>query len=550
MITTLRALATSEALEQGDFSAFYRQAKRALLNSDTNIVLRDLDSRQLLNTRVPWQTELPRSGDPPPPADRVARGEPWISDMFMGAVAKVPLFSVNMPVTLADGRKLILNMSAPAASLLPLLEQMGLSQSWEAGISDTSNRVVARSKHHDRFVGKSLSPQTLKQTKGTEGVWTTTNLPGEHVLRAHSISQLSGWTVAVWVPVSMMQAPYKRSLILLMLGGACLLALSLVLATVFGQMMARPIQEISTTAAQLGRGEPLPIVRPYPLQEANSVSAALHQADRQLRERHEASQRQETKVREAHERLTLALDVTGLGTWDRDLVTNKIVWSEGMHRIFGRRHDEFHGSPGEVLSFVHPDDRAAFRKAFDETVQGKSGGFGQEFRIVRPDGEIRWVLRRAQVIRAEDGRPLSMLGVALDMTERREKEEHITFLMRELAHRSKNLVAVIQAIAHQTARHSEDMGDFTDRFSARLVSLARTHDLLTGKEQNGAVLEELVHTQTEPFVEGETNRISVSGPSVVLDRAGHSKPRTGTARAGDQRCQIRSFVHSTRPRRD
>ena len=149
--------------------------------------------------------------------------------------------------------------------------------------------------------------------------------------------------------------------------------------------------------------------------------------------------------------------------------------------------------------------------------QGKSTGFDQEFRIVRPDGEIRWVLRRAQLIRSEDGRPVSMLGVALDMTERRDREDHIAFLMRELAHRSKNLVAVIQAIAHQTARHSDNISDFTERFSARLVSLSRTHDLLTGKDRKGALLEDLVHTQIEPFVEGEGKRLSVTGPRVVLD---------------------------------
>jgi two-component sensor histidine kinase len=91
--------------------------------------------------------------------------------------------------------------------------------------------------------------------------------------------------------------------------------------------------------------------------------------------------------------------------------------------------------------------------------------------------------------------------------------------MRELAHRSKNLVAVIQAIAHQTARHSDDVSDFTERFSARLVSLARTHDLLTGKEKNGAALEDLVNTQIEPFVEVSGNRLSVQGPPVVLDEA-------------------------------
>jgi PAS domain S-box-containing protein len=291
------------------------------------------------------------------------------------------------------------------------------------------------------------------------------------------------------------------------------------LATAFGRLMARPVKEISEAAARLGRSESPPPLTTYPLQEANAVNAALHGAARQLAERREALLRNEARVREAHERLTLALDVTGLGTWDRDLTTNKIVWSEGMYRIFGRGHDEFSGDPDQVLSYVHPDDRVAFRKAFEETAKGQSSGFGQEFRVVRPGGEVRWVLRRAQVIRSDDGRPLSMLGVALDITERRAKEDHIAFLLRELAHRSKNLVTVIQAIAHQTARHTDDISEFTDRFSARLVSLARTHDLLTGKDSKGAALEDLVRLQIEPFVEAGTRRLSVQGPSVVLDEA-------------------------------
>ena len=517
MITTLRALATSEALEQGDFTTFYRQAKRVLLTGETNIVLRDMANRQILNTRVPWQTELPSSGDPPPTPHLVDRGEPWVSDLFMGAVAKAPLYSVNIPVVLADGRKLVLNMSAPTSTLMPILQQSGLPQSWEAGISDRNNRVLARSKQHDRYVGSALSGETRAKTTSPEGVWTTTNLAGQQVLRAHSTSHVAGWTVAAWVPIAVVQAPYWRSLRYVLLGSAALLAFSLFLATAFGRLMARPIQQISKAAAELGRGERLSTPTLYPVQEANAVSAALHDASQQLRERREASERHEKNIRESHERLTLALDVSGLGTWDRDLSTNKIVWSEGMYRIFGRRRDQFSGFPDEVLSFVHPEDRTAFRKVFDESTHGQTPGFDQEFRIVRPDGETRWVLRRAQVIRTPDGRPISMLGVALDMTERRDREEHIAFLMRELAHRSKNLVAVIQAIAHQTARYSNTISDFTERFSARLVSLSKTHDLLTGKDGKGAVLEDLVHTQIEPFVEGESKRLSVTGPAVVLD---------------------------------
>ena len=515
MITTVRALAASETLEHGDLAGFYIQAKRVLVSGDSNIVVRDLDNRQLLNTRLPWTGEFSTSGDEPPDAKRVERGEPWVSNVYVGAVSKVPLFSVNMPVKLGDGRRLVLTMSAPAASLLPVVQQV--PKSWEAGVSDRTHRVVARSRKHDQFVATPISADTQRQTTTREGVWTTTSLVGEHVLRAHVTSDISGWVAAAWVPMSVVQAPYKRSVGLLLLGSAGLLALSVLLASMFGRAMAQPIQDITRTAATLGRGETVPPMARYPLQEANAVSAALREAAQKLKDRRETSERSEKRIREAHERLMLALDITGLGTWDRDLATHKIVWSEGMYRIFGRHHDEFHGAPDEVLSFVHPDDRAEFRRAFEESAYGTTPGFGQEFRIVRPDGEVRWILRRAQIIRSDHGGPLSMLGVALDITERRDREEHIAFLMRELAHRSKNMMAVIQAIAHQTARHSDDIPDFTERFSARLVSLARTQDLLTGKDHKGAFLEELVRTQTEPFIEGETRRLSIEGPPVVLD---------------------------------
>jgi PAS domain S-box-containing protein len=517
MIMALRALATSEALEQGDFASFYRQAKRVARDRVTIIVLRNLDNRQLLNTHVPWGSELPISGDPLTDAEVIARGEPWISDMFTGPIAQVPLFSVNLPVTLADGRQIVLSMLRPAESLLAVLRKSGLPPLWEGGISDRRNRILVRTKDHQRLIGQTLAPETVERTRGPEGVWPTTNLMGELVLRGYATSRISGWIVAAWIPMHILDEPYWQSLRIVLLGGAGSIALSLLLAGLFGRLMERPIQDISEAAARLGRDGTVPLPATFPLHEANTVSMALRQAAQQIMERREAAQRHEARIREAHERMALALDITGLGTWDRDLVTNNVVWSEGMYRIFGRGHDEFHGNPDQVLSFVHPDDRAAFRKAFEDTIQGSGTGFGQEFRIVRPDGEVRWVLRRAQVIRSGDGRPLSMLGVALDITERRDREDHIAFLMRELAHRSKNLVAVIQAIAHQTARHSDNVSEFTERFSSRLVSLARTHDLLTGKERNGAVLEDLVHAQLEPFAERDSGRLSVKGPPIVLD---------------------------------
>lgn len=519
MITTLRALATSEALEQGDLTSFYRQAKRVLPKGDTNIVVRTLDNRQLLNTRVPWGFELGMSGDPLPDPDLVSNGQPWISDLFQGTLAQAPLYSVNLPVTLADGRVVVLNMSQPAASLGRFLTAAGIEKPWGAAISDRSKRIITRSDAQDAHVGKTLTPETLRQTTAPEGAFDTVNLAGDHVLRAHTQSPTSGWTIAVWVPLEVADSRYWRSLRLVLFGGAGLLLLSMLLATWFGGMIAGPINAITAAATRLGRSEETPRLSNFPLQEANAVASALHGAAAQLSERRAAIQNSERRIREAHDRMALALDVTGLGMWERNLATGEISWSEGMYRIFGRTREEFGGTGDEVLSYVHPEDRAAFRSAFEENVRKGSSGFGQDFRVLRPDGEVRWVLRRAQLVRNEKGELATMLGVALDLTERRDKEEHITFLMRELAHRSKNLVAVIQAIAHQTARHTDSVPDFVGRFSARLVSMARTHDLLTGRERGGASLEDLVQSQIEPFVESAGRQVVIDGPPAILDEA-------------------------------
>ena len=129
------------------------------------------------------------------------------------------------------------------------------------------------------------------------------------------------------------------------------------------------------------------------------------------------------ELRRAHERLSLALSATGLGVWEHDIATDKVTWSDTMHRLFGSSTEQFSGTPDEVLSFVHPDDRAALHEGYQAAVIGDGDVFEQEFRIVRPDGEVRWVHRRGQVRRGPDGRAKSVLGVALDITERKAPED-------------------------------------------------------------------------------------------------------------------------------
>jgi two-component sensor histidine kinase len=102
------------------------------------------------------------------------------------------------------------------------------------------------------------------------------------------------------------------------------------------------------------------------------------------------------------------------------------------------------------------------------------------------------------------------------VTARKESDAHLRLLMRELTHRSKNLLAVIQAMARQTARHAGSIDAFLDQFSARVQALARSHDLLVEEGWHGASLEELARSQLAHYADPADAQITIRGPPVLL----------------------------------
>jgi two-component sensor histidine kinase len=98
-----------------------------------------------------------------------------------------------------------------------------------------------------------------------------------------------------------------------------------------------------------------------------------------------------------------------------------------------------------------------------------------------------------------------------------ENEERLRFIAEELSHRTKNLLAVVQAIANQIGRRSESQKDFQSQFSQRLQGLSRSIDLLVEEDGRGASIADLVRSHLEPFGEVDGMRISATGPSVLLN---------------------------------
>src|SRR5450756_2012001 len=115
------------------------------------------------------------------------------------------------------------------------------------------------------------------------------------------------------------------------------------------------------------------------------------------------------------------------------------------------------------------------------------------------------------------GRKLQgVFAAARDVTERKEDEAQLRFLMRELFHRSKNLLAVIQAIARQTARYSGSTESFLEKFNARLQALAMSHDILFKEKWQSASLADLVGLQLGPYLDRSESQVSAEGPTVLL----------------------------------
>jgi len=131
-------------------------------------------------------------------------------------------------------------------------------------------------------------------------------------------------------------------------------------------------------------------------------------------------------------------------------------------------------------------------------------------------GAMLWVSGRGRVItRDPDGKVQLVANMVMDVTERKNAEQQVQLLLRESTHRSKNLLAVVQAVASQTAHGLTTLAEFQDKFGERLRALAASQDLLVQGGRHGAAIEELLKQQLAPFADRGVG-FELNGPQVML----------------------------------
>jgi PAS domain S-box-containing protein len=202
------------------------------------------------------------------------------------------------------------------------------------------------------------------------------------------------------------------------------------------------------------------------------------------------------------------------GSFEYITATEETVWSDGEKRIFGL--DPAGPSPVYKDLFrdhIRPDDAAELDRNFREALHN-GAAFENEHRIVRPDGSIRWIYNCAHPYFGPSGKVAKYIGATLDITERKHREEQVQLLLREVNHRSKNMLTLVQAIARQTIAAGSE--DFIERFGERIGALAANQDLLVKNDWKGVEVGELVCSQLAHFAGLLGTRIELKGPPLFI----------------------------------
>ncbi len=207
----------------------------------------------------------------------------------------------------------------------------------------------------------------------------------------------------------------------------------------------------------------------------------------------------------SEQRYYLAQQAANIGSWDWDIGTGKLIWSEKIEPLFGFERGKFKGTYEAFLDCVHPDDRDFVIKSVDNCLDHKKR-YAIEHRIIWPNGKIRWVLERGDVLRDKNNKPIRMLGIVQDITMKKEIEEELekrkNHLEKIVEERTKELLDINKRLkeeiierrkaeeySNRTKQHLRDVIDSASELiisfdmNNRITTWNKTAELVTGYKQ-------------------------------------------------------------------
>lgn len=427
-VTLLNVLARNAAFDRHDYRVLYDRAKEGVLDREGEILLIGADNQIIFSTGAEFGAKLPQAAvgrDTYGPA--AAPSQPFVTDLFIGNISKQPRFAIIVPIV-RDGHAVArLHLTMEPAELSTALTDPGLPPGWQFALADRAGKTVVSSASMAR-VGEPMPQTLLAGARQSFGLFQVPAADGQSLLAAYRRSNVTGWVGYALIPLAAIETPFARIWREFMATGFSFLALSLFAAYLLSRRMTRPIDGLTRAATALGRGERF-LMPHSSLLEANLLGEAIGQAAVDLRHRSEA-------LSESERRFRLFADQTADMIWFFDSKNGRIDYmSPAFEAIWGRSRKEI-GGMEDWRRTVHPDDLPTFDG--DIASPGQSGAKAK-YRIVRPDGTVRWVRDSRFALDDAGAPPRIIAGILRDVTERREVNQNLSRARAEAENRLAEL---------------------------------------------------------------------------------------------------------------
>ena len=222
----------------------------------------------------------------------------------------------------------------------------------------------------------------------------------------------------------------------------------------------------------------------------------------------------EQALRESELRQRLAIEAARMAVWEFDIATETITTSPDLNRMFGLPPDR-KPTIADIRACYGPGEREKVQAAAQAALAAGETRFEAEFRCRRPDGNLYWLLLRAEMLKGPDGSFERVIGVLMDIDASKRSADRQMLLLRELNHRVKNSLSVVQSLATQSFRQGGADPEALTAFRSRLQALAKANDVLLQDEWNSFPLTHLVDRIIAPYRDPE-ERFELSGEDIHL----------------------------------
>jgi PAS domain S-box-containing protein len=499
------ALSHSKLLQRGDFTGFADQARDALAEAPgVTLIVSTADGDPVLS--LP-----PEPSDSPLLRNRAAlvrkafeSGSAFLSDVNADPALPEASASIETPV-FADGKPVYeIAMLLSLRKFRDLIQRQNFPSDWLSGIVDRQGAFVARFPVGSGRPGTLASAEFRDATRNLPASTVTHNaIGGQKVVSAYAPVE-GGWTVGVAADARGLGIGPGAFLLTSLLASLAILG-SLFLSYLNGRALTRRVRELESKTRNVLTGAPIAMT-PTGVREFDSLSDTLVRTSELLALRTDQHRRTEQELRSREEHFRLLADSLP-----------QLVWTAGPDgRVeYTNARRERYGAIGnsDWEGIIHPDDRRATAEAWLRAREAASP-YEMEHRLFAVGKGYAWHLSRASPLLDAQGGVVRWYGTTTDIDDQKHREANILDLISEVNHRSRNLLAVAQAIARSGAANAKTVQEFQERFSERLLGLATSQDLLTDRDWRGVPLELLVRAQTARCRE---KNLTSAGPEVLLN---------------------------------